>query len=99
MFTVSSVYPTLTTVTNPYLAKLSDTSIMGFSGQNTDDLMRNTNLEDPLDALEDLLKYGHLAPTCPDTLGCFPYNDGDPFIMDELPHVMFTANQKEFSQR
>ena len=61
--------------------------------------MRNTNLEDPLDALEDILKYTHLAPTCPDTLGCFPYKDGDPFIMDELPHCMFTANQKKFSQR
>ena len=97
--TESSVYPTLATVTNPYLMKLGNISIVGFSGQNTDDLMRNTNLEDPLDALENILKYSHLSPTSPDTLGCFPYKDKDPFVMEEMPHCMFTANQKEFSQR
>ena len=86
-------------MTNPYLFESHGVRILGFSGQNTDDILRNTSLEDPLDALEMILLAAHMAPTCPDTLGCFPYKDKDPFIMQEVPHVVFTANQAKFDQR
>ncbi|CAO1633055.1 unnamed protein product [Parajaminaea phylloscopi] len=44
-----------------------------------------------------LLSYGHIAPTCPDTLWCFPFTDRDPFIIDEVPDVFVVGNQPQFS--
>jgi hypothetical protein len=38
-------------------------------------------------------RWGHLAPTCPDTIGCFPYFEQDPFILDTLPDVFIAGNQ------
>ena len=53
-----------------------------------------------MDALESTLRWSHLAPTCPDTLGCFPYRNEDPFVVEErTPHVAFAANQDSFGQR
>lgn len=72
---------------------------MGFAGQNVDDVLRNTDMESPLDAMESLLRWSHIAPTCPDTLGCFPFRETDPFILEKRPHVMFVGNQKAFEQR
>lgn len=53
----------------------------------------------PIDALESCLKWGHIAPTAPDTLGCFPFYDEDPFIIEKCPHVMFAGNQEKFETR
>ena len=55
-------------------------------------------LESALDGMECTMRWSHLAPTCPDTLGCFPYTDSDPFIAKSRPHVNFVGNQK-FGQR
>lgn len=52
-----------------------------------------------LDILEMLVTNRHLAPTCPDTLGAYPFTEMDPFVMEESPHVMFVGNQKEFATR
>ena len=38
----------------------------------------------------------HIAPTCPDTLSCYPYFGKDPFILKNLPNVYFCGNQLEF---
>ena len=38
-------------------------------------------------------RWGHLAPTCPDTIGCFPYYEQDPFVLDTLPDVFIVGNQ------
>ena len=101
-FPESGVYPTFQSVPNPYSCTVSTNGVVevvGTSGQNLLDLMSNTDIEDPLDALECLLKYGHLVPTSPDTLGCYPYHDRDPFVMARKPSIFFAANQKEFGQR
>jgi len=73
--------------------------LLGTSGQNVHDIMRNTSgLDSAVDVMRALLSWRHLAPTCPDTLACFPYREEDPFILDKLPHVLFAANQDKFEQ-
>ena len=49
--------------------------------------------------LEQSLRFQHLAPTAPDTLGCSPFNDADPFIINECPHVYFAGNQPRFETK
>ena len=56
-------------------------------------------MTDPLDGLEAVVKWSHIAPTCPDTLGSFPFEEKDPFVVDRLPRVIFAGNQDRFTQR
>ena len=99
-YTGANVYPTLKTVTNPYKFGVAGTEVVAFSGQNTDDVLRNSDLDNPLDALESLMEWSHWAPTCPDTLGCFPYRDQDPFIVDkDVPHLLVSGNHDAFEER
>ena len=99
LFPLASGYPSLTTVTNPHAFEARGVRVLAFSGQNVDDVLRNTSLECPLDALETVVRCGHMAPTCPDTVGCFPFKDSDPFVLRETPHVVLAANQARFAQR
>ncbi len=100
LITEAAAYPTLRTVCNPYSFSADGLVLTGTSGQNTDDVLRNSSADaTPIGALDSILDWAHLAPTCPDTLGCFPYRDSDPFIMDKTPHVFFTANQDSFAQK
>ncbi len=59
----------LNLVTNPYRAELDGRLIVGTSGQNLDDIYRFSLEAQPLNLLEMLLEWQHLAPTAPDTLG------------------------------
>lgn len=43
-----------------------------------------------------LINGAHIAPTCPDTLACYPYYGLDPFILKNLPHLFFCGNQNEY---
>lgn len=99
MFPASSVYSTLNLVPNPYNCSIEGVNIMGSSGQPITDILRYSEMEDPIEALENCLLWGHLAPTAPDTLGCFPYYDNDPFIIEECPHVFFAGNQSSFGTK
>jgi len=54
-----------------------------------------------LDSAVATLRWGHLAPTAPDTLACQPGAD-DPFVLagradSALPHVYFVGNQPAFA--
>lgn len=53
---------------------------------------------DAMKALLKTLKWGHLCPTAPDTLSCYPFTDSDPFVIQyqEAPHVYFAGNQEKF---
>jgi len=84
--------------TNPYQFKIDQISLLGTSGQFIDDIRRSTNLEDSIELMKLTLASGHLGPTCPDTLACYPYYGNDPFILKELPHVYFCGNQDKFQQ-
>ena len=95
------MYPTFQSVTNPYKFETPHGVVIGTSGQNVDDVRNNCNLNDALDVMEHMIRWSHIAPTCPDTLGCFPYPNGtkDPFILDCPPKLFFAGNQKEMSFR
>lgn len=99
MFPNSMAYKSLNQVSNPYECQLSGVRILGNSGQPVRDVLRFCDLENPIDALESCLRWGHMAPTAPDTMGCFPFYEQDPFVMEECPHVMFAGNQDQFETR
>lgn len=58
-----------------------------------------TTAELSLHVLASTLSWRHMAPTAPDTLGCYPFYDTDPFVLEESPHVYFAGNQPEFATR
>ena len=49
--------------------------------------------------MEQCLRWGHIAPTAPDTLGCYPYTETDPHILQSLPDVFVAGNQKEYGAK
>ncbi|KAF7285933.1 hypothetical protein GWI33_008906 [Rhynchophorus ferrugineus] len=99
MFPESSVYKSFNQAPNPYICEVGDLKIAGTSGQPVTDIMRFCDITDPLEAMENCLIWNHLAPTAPDTLGCYPYYDKDPFIIEECPHVFFAGNQEKFGTK
>lgn len=92
MFPLSSVYPTLRLASNPYQAQMHGVRFLGTSGQNVCDIQRYSSIDDHLEILEKTLRLRHLAPTAPDTLGCYPFYQKDPFILEDCPHVYFSGN-------
>lgn len=84
--------------TNPYRFKLDQTEFLGVSGQFIEDIRRSTGTDDSIDLMKLTMEAGHIAPTCPDTLACYPYYGKDPFILKSLPHVYFCGNQDKFQQ-
>ncbi|XP_034548518.1 DNA polymerase delta subunit 2 [Notolabrus celidotus] len=99
MFPLSSVYPTLQLASNPHQAKVDGVSFLGTSGQNVCDIQRYSSRDNHLEILEETLRLRHLAPTAPDTLGCFPFYQKDPFILEECPHVYFSGNAPTFDSK
>ncbi|KAL7733634.1 hypothetical protein ACLKA6_005086 [Drosophila palustris] len=96
MFPQASRLSSFQAVSNPYSCRLNSALVVGTAGQNTADLLRSTSLDSSLEALRCTLTWGHIAPTAPDTLACYPYIDSDPFIMKECPHVYFAGNCESF---
>uniref|UniRef100_A0A671QXG5 DNA polymerase delta subunit 2 n=1 Tax=Sinocyclocheilus anshuiensis TaxID=1608454 RepID=A0A671QXG5_9TELE len=69
---------------------------LGTAGQNISDIVKYSNMDDHLEILESTLRLRHLAPTALDTLGCYPFYQKDPFIMEECPHVYFSGNAPSY---
>lgn len=46
--------------------------------------------------MERTLRWRHVAPTCPDTLWSYPFQNLDPFVIENCPHVYFVGNQPKF---
>ncbi|XP_029649963.1 DNA polymerase delta subunit 2 [Octopus sinensis] len=99
MFPKSHSYNTLHLVTNPYDCTIEGTRFLLTSGQTLDNIAQYSQLDDGMEILEKTLRWGHLAPTAPDTLACYPFSIQDPFIVTETPHVYIAANQKEFQTK
>lgn len=92
----SSQLATLNLCSNPYCCDVDGVRIVGSSGQPLDDMQRYLPSDDRLAALARSLEFQHLAPTAPDTLGCYPFENNDPFVIDECPHLYFAGNQPRF---
>jgi DNA polymerase delta subunit 2 len=71
---------------------------MGSSGENIND-MRLYSAAPRMELLENTLKWRNIAPTAPDTLGCYPFQKDDPFIIHQSPHLYFAGNQPEFGTK
>lgn len=99
LFPKAALYKSLHNVPNPYECSLDGVRVLGSSGQPVSDVLAFSDTEEPIDALENCLKWGHMAPTAPDTLGCYPYYESDPFIIESCPHVMFAGNQGKFQTK
>lgn len=82
-------------VTNPYRFAIEERLILGTSGQNVQDISKYADLT-PLEALRSSITWGHVAPSCPDTLPSYPFTDNDPFVIDTYPHIYFAGNCPTF---
>lgn len=87
--------------TNPALLDIGGLLVLALSGENVTDVWKYitpsdnlaSDVDTRLDIMEAQLKWGHVAPTCPDTLWCYPFDNKDPFVLDLLPHVYVAGNQ------
>ncbi|CAL8102889.1 unnamed protein product [Calicophoron daubneyi] len=67
--------------TNPYICHVANRTVLATSGQGINDLELYTDLKEPCDRMEATLLWGHLAPTCPDTLPGYPVTSTDPLLL------------------
>lgn len=89
----------LDTVTNPWEGEVDGWRLFGTGGQNLDDILKYVESEDRLGMMEAMCRWRCSAPTAPDTLWSYPFQDDDPFVMKECPHVYFVGCQPEFGTR
>ncbi|KAL1351383.1 hypothetical protein HN51_015296 [Arachis hypogaea] len=99
LFPGSAAYNTFRSCTNPHSFEIDNIRFLGTSGQNVDDLEKYSDAKDKLEFMERTLRWRHLAPTAPNTLGCYPYTDSDPFFIESCPHVYFVGNQDKYESR
>ncbi|KAG5615623.1 hypothetical protein H5410_015447 [Solanum commersonii] len=99
LFPGSSAYNTFRSCTNPHCFELDNIRFLGTSGQNIDDLGKYSEANNNIDFMERTLRWRHLAPTAPNTLGCYPFTDRDPFYVETCPHVYFVGNQDKYESR
>ena len=79
--------------------RLWDGSFLGTSGQNVDDIFKYLESDSRLTMACASLEWSHMAPTAPDTLFCYPFQDRDPFILTRTPEVYFVGNQPVYESR
>lgn len=98
----SATYNSLHRETNPAWFAAGGKRFLGTSGQNIDNIFKYL-YEPHEDARLDMacrsLDWGHVCPTAPDTLSCYPLNDRDPFLVEAAPDVYFIGNQDRFATR
>ncbi|CAL3963216.1 unnamed protein product [Diplocarpon coronariae] len=84
------------TVTNPWDGEVEGWKVLGTGGQNVDDVFKYVESEDRLGMLEAMCRWRCVAPTAPDTLWSYPFQDDDPFVMNDCPHLFFIGSQPKF---
>ncbi|SJX65031.1 related to HYS2-DNA-directed DNA polymerase delta, 55 KD subunit [Sporisorium reilianum f. sp. reilianum] len=85
--------------TNPAWMQLGERTLLGTSGQNIDDIFKY--VDEPDDARIEMamrtLEWGHVAPTAPDTLWCYPFKASDPFVLKHRPDILVVGNQPKYA--
>ena len=66
----------------------------GSKGDSTSNQMTSS-----MDALHQTLRFGHMAPTGPDSLPTFPSSESDPFVIETRPTIYFAGNCEKFETR
>ncbi|KAF2206078.1 hypothetical protein GQ43DRAFT_436499 [Delitschia confertaspora ATCC 74209] len=89
----------LDSVTNPWEGDIEGWRVLGTGGQTVDDLLKYVEEGDALDVMDAMLRWRCIAPTAPDTLWCYPFQDDDPLLLHECPHIYFCGNQPKFGSR
>lgn len=110
LFPLSSKYQNFKRLTEPAFYDINGMRILVSSGESVNDIMKyiipNTKADGKLKdclfkdsrlrIIEDTLLWQNIAPTAPDTLWCYPFEDNDPFTLKEMPHVYIVGNQPRF---
>ncbi|KAL6855782.1 DNA polymerase alpha/epsilon subunit B domain-containing protein [Trichoderma novae-zelandiae] len=86
-------------VTNPWDAEVEGWRILGTGGQNVDDVFKYVESDDRLGMMEAMCRWRCCAPTAPDTLWSYPFQEDDPFVLQSCPHVYFVGCQPEFATK
>ncbi|TPX07130.1 uncharacterized protein E0L32_010931 [Thyridium curvatum] len=86
-------------VTNPWDGEVEGWRVLGTSGQNLDDLFKYVDSDDRLGMMEAMCRWRCCAPTAPDTLWSYPFQDDDPFVLTSCPHLYFVGGQPEFATK
>ncbi|CAH0024196.1 unnamed protein product [Clonostachys rhizophaga] len=86
-------------VTNPWEGEIDGWRVLGTGGQNVDDVYKYVNSEDRLGMMEAMCRWRCCAPTAPDTLWSYPFQDDDPFVLKDCPHLYFVGCQPEFGTK
>ncbi|EXJ96410.1 DNA polymerase delta subunit 2 [Capronia coronata CBS 617.96] len=94
----------LDSVTNPWEGDIDGWRFMGNSGQPVDDILKYVDLGGPdgsntdgrMEVMVNMLRWRCGAPTAPDTLWCYPFQDRDQFVIEHCPHLFFVGNQPRF---
>ncbi|CAK7273031.1 DNA polymerase delta small subunit Cdc1 [Sporothrix epigloea] len=86
-------------VTNPWEGEVEGWRVLGTSGQTLDDIAKYIHGDDRLGMMEATCRWRCCAPTAPDTLWSYPYQEDDPFVIDDCPHVYFSGSQPAFGTR
>lgn len=89
----------LDSVTNPWEGNIEGWRVLGAGGQTVADLLKYVEDVEPLDAMEMMLRWRSIAPTAPDTLPCYPFQDDDPLLLKTCPHIYFCGNMDAFARR
>ncbi|KAK4164897.1 DNA polymerase alpha/epsilon subunit B-domain-containing protein [Cladorrhinum sp. PSN259] len=85
--------------TNPWEGEVEGWRILGTGGQNLDDICKYVDSADRLGMMEAMCRWRCSAPTAPDTLWAYPFQDDEPFVMKECPHLYFVGSQPEFGTK
>ncbi|KAL6706919.1 DNA polymerase delta small subunit Cdc1 [Coniothyrium glycines] len=89
----------LDTVTNPWQGDIEGYRVLGTGGQTVADLLKYVDEVESLEVMEMMLRWRCIAPTAPDTLWCYPFQDDDPMLLTDCPHVYFAGCQEKFGRR
>ncbi|KAF2854742.1 DNA polymeras-like protein subunit delta-2 [Plenodomus tracheiphilus IPT5] len=89
----------LDTVTNPWDGDIEGYRFLGTGGQTVADLLKYVDEVEALEVMEMMLRWRCIAPTAPDTLWCYPFQDDDPMLVRECPHVYFAGCQDKFGSK